>query len=119
MITNGYEDITRGDNAGTRDYDSITRSYRREREGVGTIGLDWLGIGCGEGCGTNTNNDDITRDYDSITRGDNAGTRDYEDTIKGDNAGTIGLDWLERGMPAGLVPLAWPSPHSFPHSPLS
>ena len=21
----------------------ITRSYRREREGVGTIGLDWLG----------------------------------------------------------------------------
>ena len=31
----------------TRDYDSITRSYRREREGVGT----------------NTNNDDITRGY--------------------------------------------------------
>ena len=23
-------------------YDSITRSYRRERKGVGTIGLDWL-----------------------------------------------------------------------------
>lgn len=40
-------DITRGYNAGTRDYDSITRSYRREREGVGT----------------NTNNDDITRGY--------------------------------------------------------
>ena len=39
--------ITRGYNAGTRDYDSITRSYRREREGVGT----------------NTNNDDITRGY--------------------------------------------------------
>lgn len=37
-------DITRGYNAGTRDYDSITRSYRREREGVGT----------------NTNNDDVT-----------------------------------------------------------
>lgn len=36
-----------GYNAGTRDYDSITRSYRREREGVGT----------------NTNNDDITRGY--------------------------------------------------------
>ena len=35
-ITRGY----RGYNAGTRDYDSITRSYRREREGVGTIGLD-------------------------------------------------------------------------------
>lgn len=34
------DDITRGYNAGTRDYESITRSYRREREGVGTIGLD-------------------------------------------------------------------------------
>ena len=34
------ESITRGYNAGNRDYDSITRSYRREREGVGTIGLD-------------------------------------------------------------------------------
>ena len=33
----------------TRSYRVITRSYRREREGVGTIGLDWLGIGCGEG----------------------------------------------------------------------
>lgn len=40
-------DITRSYNAGTRDYDSITRSYRREREEVGT----------------NTNNDDITRGY--------------------------------------------------------
>ena len=59
-----------------KSYGVITRSYKREREGVGTIGLDWLGIGCGEGCG----------------RG--------------------------RGMPAGSVPLAWPSPHSFPHSPL-
>lgn len=39
--------ITRSYNAGTRDYDSIMRSYRREREGVGT----------------NTNNDDITRGY--------------------------------------------------------
>lgn len=28
---------------------SITRSYRREREGVETIGLDWLGIGWREG----------------------------------------------------------------------
>lgn len=29
----------------TRSYGVITRSYRREREGegVGTIGLDWLG----------------------------------------------------------------------------
>lgn len=34
-----------------KSYGVITRSYRREREGVGTIGLDWLGIGCGEGCG--------------------------------------------------------------------
>ena len=59
-----------------KSYRVITRSYKREREGVGTIGLDWLGIGCGEGCG----------------RG--------------------------RGMPATLVPLAWPSPPSFPHSPL-
>ena len=48
-ITETDRDITRSYNAGTRDYDSITRSYRREREGVGTIGLDWLGRGCGEG----------------------------------------------------------------------
>ena len=72
----------------TRSYRSITRSYRRkrsykrerevigEREGVGTIGLDWLGIGWREGW-----------------RGG-------------------------KGMAAGLVPLAWPSPLSFPHSPL-
>ena len=33
----------------TRSYKSITRSYRRGREGVGTIGLDWLGIGWREG----------------------------------------------------------------------
>lgn len=33
-----------------KSYRVITRSYKREREGVGTIGLDWLGIGCGEGC---------------------------------------------------------------------
>lgn len=30
----------RGYNAGTKDYDSITKSYKREREGIGTIGLD-------------------------------------------------------------------------------
>lgn len=35
-ITRGY----RGYNAGIRDYDSITRSYRREREGVEAVGLD-------------------------------------------------------------------------------
>lgn len=46
-MTETDSDITRGYNAGTRDYDSITRSYRRERERVGT----------------NTNNDDITRGY--------------------------------------------------------
>lgn len=45
--TESDSDITRGYNAGTRDYDSITRSCRREREGVGT----------------NTNNDDITKGY--------------------------------------------------------
>ena len=32
-----------------KSYGVITRSYRREREGVGTIGLDWLGIRCGVG----------------------------------------------------------------------
>ena len=59
-----------------KSYGVITRSYRREWERSGTIGLDWLGIGCGEG-------------------------------------GRGG-----RGMAAGLVPSAYPSPHSFPHSPL-
>ena len=39
--------MTETDSDITRDYDSITRSYRREREGVGT----------------NTNNDDITGGY--------------------------------------------------------
>lgn len=34
-----------------KSYGVITRSYKREREGVGTIGLDLLGRGCGEGCG--------------------------------------------------------------------
>lgn len=38
-MTETDSDITRSYNAGIRDYDSITRSYRREREGVGTIGL--------------------------------------------------------------------------------
>lgn len=46
-MTKTDSDITRGYNAETRDYDSIMRSYRREREGVGA----------------NTNNDDITRGY--------------------------------------------------------
>ena len=35
--------MTETDSDITRDYDSITRSYRREREGVEAIGLDWLG----------------------------------------------------------------------------
>lgn len=39
-MTETDSDITRSYNAGIRDYDSITRSYRREIEGVGTIGLD-------------------------------------------------------------------------------
>lgn len=34
-----------------RENEDITRGYNDENEGVGTIGLDWLGIGCGEGCG--------------------------------------------------------------------
>lgn len=28
-----------------KSYGVITRSYKREREGIGTIGLDWLGRG--------------------------------------------------------------------------
>ena len=43
--------MTETDSDITRDYDSITRSYRREREGIGTIGLDWLGIGWRGGWG--------------------------------------------------------------------
>lgn len=43
--------MTETDSDITRDYDSITRSYRREREGVGT------------NTNTNTNNDDITNGY--------------------------------------------------------
>nr|UWG19730.1 MAG: hypothetical protein [Bacteriophage sp.] len=65
-MTETDSDITRGYNSGTRDYDSITRSYRREREGVGT----------------NTNNDDITRGitngYEDITNGYDSITKGYE-----------------------------------------
>lgn len=49
-MTETDSDITRDDRDEiviTKGYKSITRSYRREREGVGT----------------NTNNDDITRGY--------------------------------------------------------
>lgn len=46
-MTETDNDITRDHNAGTKDYDSITRSHRRSREGVGT----------------DTNNDDTTRGY--------------------------------------------------------
>lgn len=49
-MTETDSDITRDDRdeiVTTKGYKSITRSYRREREGVGT----------------NTNNDDITRGY--------------------------------------------------------
>ena len=34
-----------------KSYGVITRSYKREREGVEAIGLDWLGRGWREGCG--------------------------------------------------------------------
>lgn len=42
-MTETDSDITRDDRDEiviTKGYDSITRSYRRKREGVGTIGLD-------------------------------------------------------------------------------
>lgn len=42
-MTETDSDITRDDRDEiviTRDYDSITRSYRREREGVGAISLN-------------------------------------------------------------------------------
>lgn len=44
-MTETDSDITRGYNAGTRDYDSITRSYRREREreGAGVITRSYSG----------------------------------------------------------------------------
>ena len=59
-----------------KSYGVITRSYRRERERVGTIGLDWL-------------------------------------------LGVLLGGWGGLGrMAVGLVSLAYPSPHSFPHSPL-
>ena len=59
-----------------KSYGVITRSYKREREGVGTIGLDWLGRGLRE------------------------------------------VSLVLKGIPASLVSLAYPSPLSFPHSPL-
>jgi hypothetical protein len=42
-MTETDSDITRDDRDEiviTKGYESITRSYKREREGVGTIGLD-------------------------------------------------------------------------------
>ena len=42
-MTETDSDITRDDKDEiviTKGYESITRSYRREKEGVGTIGLD-------------------------------------------------------------------------------
>ena len=47
-MTETDSDITRDDRDEiviTKGYKSITRSYRRERERVWTIGLDWLGRG--------------------------------------------------------------------------
>lgn len=58
--------MTEADSGITRGYDSITRSYRRERKGVGT----------------NTNNDNITR---GITNGYEVMTNDYEDITNGYN----------------------------------
>lgn len=40
VITKGYKSITRSYKSITRSYKSITKGYRREREGVGAIGLD-------------------------------------------------------------------------------
>lgn len=58
--------MTETDSCITRSYDSITRSYRRGREGVGT----------------NTNNDDITRgiinDYGGVINGYEGITNGYE-----------------------------------------
>ena len=57
-MTETDSDITRDDRDEIviiKGYESITRSYSREREGVGTNGYD----------------DDMTRDYDDITNGYN------------------------------------------------
>lgn len=68
-----------------KSYGVITRSYKREREGVEA----------------DTNNDDITRGitngYEDITNGYNAGTRDYDSITRSyrrerEGVGTIGLD---------------------------
>ena len=68
-----------------KSYGVITRSYKREREGVGTIGLDWLGIGCGEGCG----------------RG------------RGMPAGLVPLAWPSPpSIPHSPLPQSFSSPHS-------
>lgn len=63
----------------------ITRSYEREREGVGTIGLDWLGIGCGGGW-----------------RGGRRGA-----------AGLVPLAWPSPpSIPHSPLPQSHPTPHS-------
>ena len=58
-MTETDSDITRGYNAGTRDYDSITRSYKREREGVELILTTMIQL------------EVITNDYEDITKGYN------------------------------------------------
>ena len=61
------------------------RSYKREREGVGTIGLDWLGRGGREG--------------------DRGG--------RGMAAGLVSLAWPSRPLsPHSPLPQSHPTPHS-------
>ena len=69
----------------TRSYKSITKSYRREREGVGTIGLDWLGRGWREG---------------SLV-------------LKGIPASLVSLAWQSpHSIPHSTLPNSLSSPHS-------
>ena len=71
VITNSYEDITRG--------------YNEVRKGVGTIGLDWLGIGWRGG---------------SLV-------------LKGIPAGFVPLAWPSpHSIPHSLLPQSHPTPPS-------
>lgn len=82
-MTETDSDITRDDRDEiviTKGYESITRSYKREREVIGEK----------ERVGTDTNNDDITRGYEDITNGYRRKvigdiTNGYEVIIKGYN----------------------------------
>ena len=49
-MTNSHDERQWDDNDDrTDDNTGVTKGYKREREGVGTIGLDWLGRGWREG----------------------------------------------------------------------